>query len=107
MFSGAGAPWAGGPPGSGADNGSVWCDYTQTLYAATLSGVFKSIDAAMSWQPASTGLEQSGGIFALAINPSAPQTLYAATGAGAGGLAAGARTGGPAGAGSGFFCPVM
>ena len=71
-----------------------------TLYAATVetvtngggrSGVFKSVDAGGSWTPANTGLPADRpGVFALAIDPQTPSTLYAGTatstytGAGAG-----------------------
>ena len=36
----------------------------------------------MSWSPASNGLDDANGILALLIDPTAPQTLYAAAGAG-------------------------
>jgi photosystem II stability/assembly factor-like uncharacterized protein len=58
-----------------------------TLYAGTGSyinriidgyGIFKSIDGAMSWQAVNTGLSNRV-VLALAINRTAPGTLYAGT----------------------------
>jgi len=46
---------------------------TGTLYAATGSGVYKSVDGA-TWQP--TGLNR-GYVYAIALDPTAPATLYA------------------------------
>jgi len=48
-----------------------------TVYAGTARGVWKSADAAATWQPASSGLAATG-IYALAIDPLHPRILYAA-----------------------------
>src|SRR5262249_19940956 len=40
--------------------------------------VYKSIDGGASWNPAATGLPLFGGIAVLAIDPSAPATIFAA-----------------------------
>jgi photosystem II stability/assembly factor-like uncharacterized protein len=47
-----------------------------TVYAATNNGVFSSSDGGASWIHANSGLEGSA-VFCLAIDPSAPTTLYA------------------------------
>ncbi len=48
----------------------------KNVFAAGPAGVFRSNDSGLTWQP-------SGEIAALALNPSQPDHLYAATGAGA------------------------
>jgi cysteine-rich repeat protein len=48
-----------------------------TLYAATLSGVFKTVDGGTSWVPAN-GTLPTGGLNRLVIDPGSPATLYAA-----------------------------
>ena len=49
----------------------------ETLYAGSMrAGVLKSTDGGRSWAPSSTGLG-SRAVLALAIDPSARQTLYA------------------------------
>ena len=50
----------------------------QTIYAATVRGMFKSTDAGDSWSPANTGLYITE-IHAIAIDPASPQTIYAGT----------------------------
>jgi photosystem II stability/assembly factor-like uncharacterized protein len=51
-----------------------------TLYAGTVSGVFKSTDGGAHWSFSMTGVESVGaGVSAVAIDPQAPATLYAAT----------------------------
>ncbi len=49
-----------------------------TLYAGTMEGVFKSTDGGESWSKTSNGLGQAS-IFALAIDPTAQDTLFAGT----------------------------
>jgi photosystem II stability/assembly factor-like uncharacterized protein len=51
------------------------------VYAGTLAGVFKSVDAGATWKLASQGLA-AGGVIALAVAPSDPKTVYAAVGNG-------------------------
>ncbi len=58
-----------------------------TLYAGTqAAGIFKSTDNRASWSPMNAGLNASAPpatdalqVYALAIDPAAPNTLYAAT----------------------------
>jgi photosystem II stability/assembly factor-like uncharacterized protein len=60
---------------------------TQVLYAGTTGGVYKSIDGAATWKKVNNGLiperileaALSLGINLLAVNPQAPDTVYAAT----------------------------
>lgn len=47
------------------------------LYAGTAVGVYKSVDGAGSWQPASGGLGQDIQVFRLAIDRTDTQRLYA------------------------------
>ncbi len=49
-----------------------------TVYAGTSAGVYKTTDSGSSWKAVNSGLSYKT-ILALAINPEAPQTLYAAT----------------------------
>jgi photosystem II stability/assembly factor-like uncharacterized protein len=51
----------------------------QTVYAAG-AGVAKSVDGGTSWTSASNGLPSGLEVAALAIEPSAPRTLYAGSG---------------------------
>jgi len=46
------------------------------LYAATSDGVFRSTDGGDTWTPVNKGLA-SGYVFALALDPTGPTTLYA------------------------------
>jgi len=54
------------------------------LYAGTLNfGIYKSIDGGASWSPSQRGLSANLlGVNALAIDPGAPSTVFAGTGAG-------------------------
>jgi photosystem II stability/assembly factor-like uncharacterized protein len=49
---------------------------TSTMYAATYDRVFKTIDGAASWMPASTGLTGYSVLTGLAIDPQNTSTLY-------------------------------
>ena len=51
---------------------------TQTLYAGTLGGVFKSVDGGANWNAVNNGLTNTS-ILSLAIDPGMSQTLYAGT----------------------------
>ena len=52
------------------------------VYAGTSSGLFKSTDGAVTWSAAGAGLPfSSGGLRALAIDPSLTSTLYASVNA--------------------------
>jgi cysteine-rich repeat protein len=51
---------------------------TDTLYAGTYGGFFKSTDGAASWSPADTGLTDPTATV-IAIDPTTPTTLYAGT----------------------------
>jgi photosystem II stability/assembly factor-like uncharacterized protein len=51
---------------------------SDTLYAATFSGFFKSEDAGRSWFPSNSGLPSPLGLNALAIDPVDPEVLCAA-----------------------------
>ncbi|HRC87491.1 MAG TPA: hypothetical protein PK413_17980, partial [Thermoanaerobaculia bacterium] len=70
---------AAGLPGGGVKDLAIDPANTDTLYAATLLGVFKSTSAGASWAPASNGLP-AGTIDRLAIDPNAPERLYAVAG---------------------------
>jgi hypothetical protein len=57
-----------------------------TIYAPTAAGAFKTTDGGWSWTPINAGLTDVltaygvlADVFALAIDPVAPATLYAAT----------------------------
>ena len=49
------------------------------LYAASASGAFKTVDGGQTWTRADAGVADRR-IRALALAPSQPQTLYAASG---------------------------
>ena len=51
---------------------------TATLYATTARGLFQSRDNGATWRPRGRGLDAHS-VLALAIDPSAHETLYAAT----------------------------
>ena len=70
--------WTTGGPYGGYVNALV-IDTTNpaTLYAGTGNGVFKSTDGGLSWKAKNVGLEK--GIDALALDPSNPSRLYAAS----------------------------
>jgi photosystem II stability/assembly factor-like uncharacterized protein len=53
----------------------------QILYASSGDGVLKSQDAGDSWQTMNTGLRETA-IAALALHPTQPARLYAATASG-------------------------
>jgi photosystem II stability/assembly factor-like uncharacterized protein len=55
---------------------------TNTLYAGTQKGVFKSTDAGASWTAVNSGLANTD-VLALAIDPKRTRTLYAGTRGGA------------------------
>lgn len=52
-------------------------DLPATLYAATGTGVFKSVDSGLSWGANNSGMHAP--ILDLALDPQDPNTLYAAT----------------------------
>jgi hypothetical protein len=64
----------GGPPGGDVRAIAIDTRNPATLYAGTVSGVFKSMNGGASW--ASTGLVYAQ-IWALAIDPANPQVVYA------------------------------
>ncbi len=47
-----------------------------TLYAFTGQSIYKSVDAAVSWQPIAQEGLPNGAILSLVIDPAAPQTLF-------------------------------
>src|SRR5262249_24845505 len=51
---------------------------SNTLYASTLNGVAKSVDAGLSWTWTTSGLP--GGVVSLAIDPQQPTIVYASGG---------------------------
>src|SRR5437762_13929524 len=68
---------------NGPLGGSVYClvpdpSHPATVYAGTAVGVFKSDDGGVSWRNASSGLPSFGGQ-TIAIDATAPSTLYAGT----------------------------
>jgi len=50
----------------------------KVVYAAGPSGVFRSEDSGLTWQPSAQGLGTEA-IVALALNPALPDRMYAAT----------------------------
>lgn len=48
-----------------------------TLYLSTAMGMFKSTNAGESWQDINSGMKESTTIFALAVDPVNPSTIYA------------------------------
>ena len=51
-----------------------------TLYAGTAGGgVFKSTNGGGNWSAVNTGLTCYSSVYALAIDPATPTTLYAGT----------------------------
>lgn len=48
------------------------------VFVAGASGVFRSTDAGLNWEPRGQGLNGAD-VAALALNPSQPDTLFAAT----------------------------
>jgi len=48
-----------------------------TLYLSTAKGMFKSTNAGESWQDINSGFKESTTIFALAVDPVNPSTIYA------------------------------
>lgn len=57
---------------------------TSTLYAGSTEGLYKSTDGGNTWVESDTGMVPNVYILALAIDPEAPGTLYAATNTGSG-----------------------
>jgi hypothetical protein len=49
------------------------------LYDGSSVGIFKSYDAGKTWTPINSGLPENRNICALAMDPTAPDTLYAST----------------------------
>jgi photosystem II stability/assembly factor-like uncharacterized protein len=47
-----------------------------TIYAASRSDLFTSIDGGAHWQQINSGLQQNNSIIALAIDPISPNTIY-------------------------------
>jgi photosystem II stability/assembly factor-like uncharacterized protein len=73
---GSGVWTTGGPYGGPVNALAIDHRTPSTLYAGTIAGVFKSMDAAGTWSAASAGLTDRN-IQALAIDPSTSSTLYA------------------------------
>ena len=79
----AGETWSAGTglPESTSVNALV-IDFStpRTVYAGTAGGIFKSTDGGGTWSAINTGLPDNGDardVFALAIDPKTPTTLYA------------------------------
>jgi len=89
------APEVGGPPAlfKSTDGGATWSTInssiaisalavnpqdSNTLYASTLNGVLKSVDAGLSWTSTTSGLP--GGVVSLVIDPQQPTIVYASGG---------------------------
>src|SRR4029453_18105340 len=70
--------WTSQGPGGGVSLGGIAIDPSSpaTVYAATESGVFKSIDGGSSWTAVNTGLTNLS-VRRVAIDPQTPSTLYA------------------------------
>jgi hypothetical protein len=73
-----GSTWRGGLLGNYVSALAIDPRDPATLYAGTYFGIFKSVDADLTWRLASTDLNEYG-VNALAINPRNPSTLYAGT----------------------------
>ena len=54
---------------------------SNTLYAGTNGGVFKSMDGGASWNAINNGLTTTG-VPAMAIDPATPSRIYAGTNGG-------------------------
>ncbi len=81
LLGGGGAVVAGSWEAIGPEGGVVYAlaadpSARSTVYAATASGVYKSIDAGVTWRRSSDGLTHLVG--ALAVDPKTPSTVYAA-----------------------------
>ena len=48
------------------------------VFVAGASGIFRSTDAGLNWEPRGQGLGSTN-VVSLALNPSQPDTLFAAT----------------------------
>jgi len=72
-----------GPYGPGGNVRSLAIDpaASGTLYAGTDGGIFKSVDAGVTWGPVKSGLT-SFTVFALVLDPSAHENVYAGTNGG-------------------------
>jgi len=70
------------PAKAGADAVVVDPKQPKRVYAAGMTGLFRSDDAGETWNPATNGLP-GGGVTALALDPQSPDRLYAATSTGA------------------------
>jgi photosystem II stability/assembly factor-like uncharacterized protein len=88
-----GASWSPTGAGHGAGNASALVINPRnpaTVYFAQgadppyLSGVFKTTDGGLTWTTATVGLPDPAFVVTMAIDPQAPDTLYAAMGAGHG-----------------------
>jgi photosystem II stability/assembly factor-like uncharacterized protein len=73
--------WANNTTGLDRDVYALAVDPTTptTVYAGTISGVYKSTDAGANWQRAKTAGFPSSVLLSLAVYPAAPATLYAGT----------------------------
>ncbi|MBI4401618.1 MAG: hypothetical protein HY581_08295 [Nitrospirae bacterium] len=56
---------------------------TETIYAATTVGVFRTTDGGRSWEEQMAGMKEVHIVVALAMNPKDPRVLYAGTTGGA------------------------
>jgi hypothetical protein len=84
-----GASWSstGAGPGIGSANALVinpkhpaTVYFGQSADPPYLSGVFKTTDGGLTWTTATAGLPDPVGVVSMAIDPQAPDTLYAALG---------------------------
>jgi photosystem II stability/assembly factor-like uncharacterized protein len=67
-----------GPDGGGVNALTIDPSDSQTVYASTDGGIFKSTDGGAAWSAINTGLTDTN-VRALALDPSDSQTVYAGT----------------------------
>src|ERR1700710_1969076 len=66
-----------GPPGGSVSDLVLAPSRPQTMYAATGTAVFRSLDGGASWVDVSAGLGTPPSVSAVAVDPTHPMTVYA------------------------------
>ena len=76
LHAGVGVWTSNGPFGARAQDAVFHPLFADIAYAATLEGVFKTVDGGATWSP--SNMDPMIEIFSLEIDPATPSTLYAA-----------------------------